>query len=175
MVNYPPKQSRFSEFINFKLMIFPFVVKIIYVLGCIGAVFGALFSIGQVINNVRDGAFVAGYIIGTIFGTIAFFFVFHIFLEFLVVVFSILDVSREIRDELHTLNAKNCNQSSVTIQQPPLTNSSWAMPDSAAPYAPRNSRSFKSGFDQPPAINPASVSDRPAANTPPADWNQPKQ
>ena len=81
-----------SDFIDFKIMIFPYIVKILYILSL-------LFIYAAILFNNNTGSVAANFgILVLTFVPIAF--GVHLIFEFIILQFSILDVLREVRNEL---------------------------------------------------------------------------
>lgn len=118
----PPvkETSKLNDFFDFKLMVFPVIVKIIYILGLISFTIGA----GKAIIDWRGDDNVA-YLLLLIPLVPIYAIVSHLLLEFAVVMFSILNVLREIRDMMAGNMAAN-RQYMVAMNQN----------NGAAPYSP---------------------------------------
>ncbi len=85
-----------TDLIDFKIMIFPFIVKFIYILTLVG-IYLAILSPG------KNSNFFLSFILFVV-SCIPIAFVVHIFFEFIMLAFAMLDTQREIRDELKKLN-----------------------------------------------------------------------
>ena len=88
-----------ADFFSFKLLLFPIFIRVLYVLSLIG---WAIIFFLTIVNAMRSNgnSFGIGSFLLMLFGPI----ILHVIFEFLMVPFSMLDVQREIRDEMKTLN-----------------------------------------------------------------------
>ena len=82
---------------DFKVNVFPFIVKIIYALGAIGCFIGGIITMLNGIEGKQGGMVLLGIIIALL-GPI----VLHIGFELLLLFFSMLDLLREIRNKMST-------------------------------------------------------------------------
>ena len=115
--------SKMKDFFDFKLMVFPFIVKIIYILGLISFTFG----MGKWLIDWSDDK--PAYLLLLILLVPIYAIVSHLLLEFAVVMFSILNVLRDIRDMLAGNMATNRQYMAAMNQN-----------NSAAPYSPNPMR-----------------------------------
>ena len=81
-----------SDFIDFKIMIFPYILKILYVLSLL-----VIYAV--ILFNNNTGSVAANFVI-LVVACIPIAIVVHLIFEFIILQFSILDVLREVRNEL---------------------------------------------------------------------------
>ena len=88
------RRSAWSDFCNFRIMLFPQIIKILWFLGMIVSTLGGLFLIIGGISRGAWGSAGLGLLV-LLFSPI----VTHLLLEFTMVPFSIMEILREIRDD----------------------------------------------------------------------------
>ena len=89
------RRSAWSDFCNFRIMLFPQIIKILWFLGMIVSTLGGLFLIIGGISRGAWGSAGLGLLV-LLFSPI----VTHLLLEFTMVPFSIMEILREIRDDV---------------------------------------------------------------------------
>lgn len=88
------KESTWKDFCNFKIMLFPQIIKFLWLLGVIAS---SLIGMVQIVHGIANGAwqFCGIGLLVLIFSPI----VTHLLLEFILLPFSILEILRDIRDK----------------------------------------------------------------------------
>ena len=90
-----------KDFFAFKVNVFPIIVKIIFALGTVGCFLGGLFTVFNGIEGKQGGIVLLGIVI-SLLGPI----ILHIGFELILLFFSMLDMLREIRNNIFEIRDK---------------------------------------------------------------------
>ncbi len=88
------KRSGWKDFCSFKIMLFPLIVKALWILGLVISTVGGLVQIIAGIVNGSWGVVGIGLLVLILSPLVT-----HLILEFILLPFSILEILREIRDQ----------------------------------------------------------------------------
>ena len=135
---YERKPHFLKDFFTFKMMVFPVIVQLLYILSIISYVVAVLMLF--VVKETPSGDLIinAGGLVFFVLSIIPAVFILHVFFEFCVVLFSILDTLREIRNEL----MHQSNNQAIQIDSAQRT-SATAYSGQTSPYVANNNQAFQ--------------------------------
>lgn len=139
MGNYYERKPHFlKDFFTFKMMVFPVIVQLLYILSIISYVVAVLMLFVVKETPSGDLKINVGGLVFFVLSIIPAVFILHVFFEFCVVLFSILDTLREIRNEL----MHQSNNQAIQIDSAQRT-SATANSGQTSPYVANNNQAFQ--------------------------------